>query len=577
MAKGRQTRSDNRKLSQRSKEARKTDGNQASSVDRENENSNHCTDTSKKRWNGEKCNFVAKKTKSSTEEAVDKGKEVGACSASGAVQFEEDDQLIQMDVDADDFSSEGEVEESDSENADQQMEVSMNHSLISTAEMDSEAEATEAESETENEEIPEHEAGRQRVGRSKETKKRVSVEDKLDTLTSTLQVMQDMMIKKGFFEDEKTRKSEKKKGEKPKIIDKPNKKKVNEMGTTSATVTSSETTIYEKAVKQVSEEFDEIRVDPEIHFRQKKSKKDRISSSSDEPVDTSDEFMDVDVPFKEDDFIAECAVANEHRGHGGFPWQSRSRNHEQNGRRSRSGRSPTSRWLDKGEEMVWQAEAARAKIFAVPGKELNLHQDGMIGRFINESNLKMQQQQNSVICDENYMMMGTHLDSQTQSKIVNHEYVDFAKLIPKDRIAKEDDHRLEIANRGGSTFFIPVSDRDTTRIHNFSRWEQAFRVFSNVYTKAYPARATELIQYNHLIYTASLSFIWDNVYLYDREFHMHLSNFPQRSWSVICNKHGRLVWKIELEEEIVLVTVTIVRDPPGKRRPVKDLTKASAL
>ena len=63
---------------------------------------------------------------------------------------------------------------------------------------------------------------------------------------------------------------------------------------------------------------------------------------------------------------------------------------------------------------------------------------------------------------------------------------------------------MELVSRGGSAYFVPVSDTSGT-ISNFGHWEQAFRAFSNVYIQAYPARATELIQYNHLIYTASLS------------------------------------------------------------------------
>lgn len=70
---------------------------------------------------------------------------------------------------------------------------------------------------------------------------------------------------------------------------------------------------------------------------------------------------------------------------------------------------------------------------------------------------------------------------------------------------------MEIVNRNGKTYFVPAVDSDPTGISNFSRWEQAFRVFSNIYTRRYPSRAAELIQYNHVIHTAALSFTWENV------------------------------------------------------------------
>ena len=106
---------------------------------------------------------------------------------------------------------------------------------------------------------------------------------------------------------------------------------------------------------------------------------------------------------------------------------------------------------------------------------------------------------------------------------------------------------MELVNRNGNTYFVPVSDHEcASGITSFYKWEQAFRIFSNVYTRFFPHRATELIQYNHIICTASQNFIWDNVYLYDREFCMHLSNFPECSWSVILQQ----AWAICLRDKL---------------------------
>ena len=126
------------------------------------------------------------------------------------------------------------------------------------------------------------------------------------------------------------------------------------------------------------------------------------------------------------------------------------------------------------------------------------------------------------IVDENYLIIGGNLDGSIIAKIVRHEYIDFARLLPKDRISAKEDHQMELVSRAGSTFCVPVSDRELGGIiNNFLKWEQAFRVFSNVYTRYYPERASELIQYNQLIHTASHTFVWDNVYRYDKEFHIH--------------------------------------------------------
>ena len=118
--------------------------------------------------------------------------------------------------------------------------------------------------------------------------------------------------------------------------------------------------------------------------------------------------------------------------------------------------------------------------------------------------------------DEDYLLVAAHVDEGTQRKIANQEYVDFAKLVPRDRVLSEEDSRLESVNRGGHTYFVPASaSSELTTISNFSRWEQSFQVFATIYTNYYPARASEHIQYNHLIHTASLSFSWENVYAYD--------------------------------------------------------------
>ena len=131
--------------------------------------------------------------------------------------------------------------------------------------------------------------------------------------------------------------------------------------------------------------------------------------------------------------------------------------------------------------------------------------------------------------DEDYLLVASHVDSLTYSKIIASEYVDFAKLIPRDRVLQEDDgNRLELVIKNGKTFWAPANDTNTA-ISSFSRWEQAFRVYSDIYSRRYPERSTELNQYNHTIHTASLTFVWNNVYAYDKDFRLHFSRHLTRS------------------------------------------------
>ena len=73
--------------------------------------------------------------------------------------------------------------------------------------------------------------------------------------------------------------------------------------------------------------------------------------------------------------------------------------------------------------MIQQAEAAKAHMFANTGKANQL---------FNSSTAP------TALVDEGYIVVGAHLDEAMVAKIRNGEYVDFGKLIPKDRVIEED-------------------------------------------------------------------------------------------------------------------------------------------
>ena len=246
--------------------------------------------------------------------------------------------------------------------------------------------------------------------------------------------------------------------------------------------------------------------------------------------------MEVDEDFN-DRFIADCAR--------------QARQDEQMRRQRENSRLPMDRvmraeqddQLARSQDVIRQAEAKKGSLFTTKGNyKSNDHPN-----LLSWADQQALREIRSADVDENYLVMGAHVDSATQSKIVNNEYVDFAKLLPKGRFSKDNDEsRLELVSRGGATFFVPASNRDNVAIINFSKWEQAFRVFSNIYIRAYPSRATELIQYNHIIHMAASTYTWENVYMYDKEFRTHISHFPQRSWSVILQQ----AWAMYLKDRI---------------------------
>ena len=73
------------------------------------------------------------------------------------------------------------------------------------------------------------------------------------------------------------------------------------------------------------------------------------------------------------------------------------------------------------------------------------------------------------------MVIGTHVESSLREKIKLGEYVDFTKLLPREKsIGKLISGKLELINCGGQIFFVPADRSDSGSISSFHKWEQAF-------------------------------------------------------------------------------------------------------
>ena len=153
----------------------------------------------------------------------------------------------------------------------------------------------------------------------------------------------------------------------------------------------------------------------------------------------------------------------------------------------------------------------------------------------------------SAWADEDFLVVGGHVDEITRRKIFCSEYIDFGRLLAHDRVVAEEDHRLEMIQRDGHVYWVPASDKESNGINSFGRWEQAFRIYSNIFTQKYPEKSSELIQYNHVIHTASLTYQWENVDAYDCDFRMHIARHPYRSWGIILQQ----AWALRLRDKIV--------------------------
>ena len=186
---------------------------------------------------------------------------------------------------------------------------------------------------------------------------------------------------------------------------------------------------------------------------------------------------------------------------------------------------------EKAEQRICNAEKAKARLLEVKGNQIENLESDSLGHLIH-----------SVLVDEEYSAIASHLDENMRRSIMTGEYVDFVRLLPRDRIQLEQDQWMEIVNRGGMTYWVPVSDRNSATISNIAKWEEAFRIFSRIYTEGNPFRAIELIQYNHIIHEAALEYPWESVYAYDREFRIHMSKYPSCNWGIILQQ----AWTLKL-------------------------------
>ena len=132
--------------------------------------------------------------------------------------------------------------------------------------------------------------------------------------------------------------------------------------------------------------------------------------------------------------------------------------------------------------MLKDAEVAKARVYDVSGM---VHDNLNVIRAQCGAAVGI-----GISVDDDYLLVASHLEEATKQKIVNHKYVDFAKLLRRDRpsAGDEDDAQCMImVNNGGMSYWVPVVDQ-SAGITSYTRWDQAFRVFLDMYTSRYPER-----------------------------------------------------------------------------------------
>ena len=151
--------------------------------------------------------------------------------------------------------------------------------------------------------------------------------------------------------------------------------------------------------------------------------------------------------------------------------------------------------------------------------------------------------------DEEFSEGTCHVDGPTISKVCRGKFVEVVKLIPKQQaqtMKNEECKRLEFVNRDGMTYYVPSTNEREQKITNVRKWEQGFKVYAQIYSKANPHRAAEIWQYIYTINLAASSYHWDNVAYYDFMFRQQMDKYPQRSWRKINHQ----LWSLAMRDPI---------------------------
>ena len=132
-------------------------------------------------------------------------------------------------------------------------------------------------------------------------------------------------------------------------------------------------------------------------------------------------------------------------------------------------------------QLIWKAETSKARVLDIPGRQANnFDQPNFTTK--NENGLILNAP-NQFMCtammDDDYLILAMHADEGLERCVNNGEYIDFARLLPRDRGQMQQDNRIKLVQVSGHLSCVLVSDNVTGSISSFVRWEQAFRVFSN--------------------------------------------------------------------------------------------------
>ena len=203
------------------------------------------------------------------------------------------------------------------------------------------------------------------------------------------------------------------------------------------------------------------------------------------------------------------------------------------------------------DQLLIQAERFKGKVEAPKGMVNNIigntysdmlmpyDYDKLRSKFVRPEGLAPIDSEILFLCnfdqDDEFFHVTSQIEPNLRSKIERGEFVELERLLPKDKLpgfrsTSDDLNKLfQLITQGTNSYIDPPAPK-VGKINSVRKWDQAFRVFAAIYTRANPERASEIWQYVYVIHTAAAANPWDNVYFYDINFRELMASKPWRSW-----------------------------------------------
>ena len=222
--------------------------------------------------------------------------------------------------------------------------------------------------------------------------------------------------------------------------------------------------------------------------------------------------------------------------------KSEGRNNDRQMAHSSSCRSDKEDARDAAAKLILEAEKFKASLTPPKGKDNNLFLSDNAER---AAYPRVSGSSGELMEDDDFFHITCHVDPTLRAKIENGEYVELERLLVKDRFRKRGgEDRLEFFHKDWHTYLAPP-EREY-KIINVHKWEQAFRAYAAIYSKANPHRAAEIWQYIYIINTAAAYYVWDNVAFYDFTFRQMMGVNPLKSWAKTYNQ----MWNLAMHEPL---------------------------